>query len=300
VVAALPPPESEPEPAGPADPVAVAVVGRPNVGKSSLVNRLLGEERLIVSRLAGTTRDAVDVPWEAGGRRFVLVDTPGLRRPARIDPRGLEHAMARGSAAAIRRAEVVVLLLDGTEPCTEQDKRISGLAKDAGRAVIVLCNKADLLGAPARAEMEARIRGEMPYLGHALIATCSALTGAGLDALPGLLGAAGDAFRSRMPTSAINQCLRSAVALQPPPAHQGRPVRIFYAAQIGSRPPAVALVTNRRGALSDAYVRYLERSLRDRFGLPGTPIRWRFRVRSHRALHLGSATVPGRRRRPGS
>jgi GTP-binding protein len=297
VVAALPPALPKEDEARGQEPIAVAVVGRPNVGKSSLVNRLLGRERLIVSGMAGTTRDAVDVPWEADGRSFVLVDTPGLRRPARVDPHGLEHTVARGSAAAIRRAEVVALVLDATLPCTDQDKRIAGLAKDGGRAVLVLCNKADLLPPPARAGLPDLVRGEMPFLAHALFASCSARTGEGLERLPRLLGAAGDAFRSRIPTSALNQALRAAVALQPPPAHRGQPVRIFYAAQIASRPPAIALVTNRRGALGDGYVRYLERHLRERFGLEGTPVRWRFRVRAHRALHVAGGAAPRRMRR---
>ncbi len=279
--------------------IPVAIVGRPNVGKSSLINRLIGDERMIVSPLAGTTRDAVDVPWEAEGHRFILVDTPGMRRPARIDPRSLEQLVTRQSAAAIRRADVVVVLLDATEPATDQDKRIAGLAKDAGRAVVVASNKVDLLSGPAAATLQARVRTELPFLPHALYVDCSARTGHGLGDLPAAVAAAAGAFRRRLPTAALNQCLRAAVALQPPAALAGKPVRVYYAAQVGTEPPRVALFTNRRGGLTDAYVRYLENQVRRRFELDGTPIRWAFRVRQHRALHLGSAAATATGRRPG-
>jgi GTP-binding protein len=274
-------PATEPPPAeqgaGAEDaPIAVAFVGRPNVGKSSLVNRLLGEQRLIVSEIAGTTRDAVDVPWEAAGRSFVLVDTPGLRRRARIVPGSLEQWVARRSTAAIRRAEVAVLVLDAQEGCTDQDKRIAGLVLDRGRAAVVVLNKADLLPGDPQPLLD-QVRSAMPFLAFAPLLVCSARTGRGVAALPPAIAAAGDSYRRRISTAALNEWLRATVALQPPPPAAGKPVRIYYAAQIGTRPPTVALVTNRRGAIPETYARYLENRLRDRFGLEGTPIRWVFR-----------------------
>lgn len=276
-----------PEPAGASPPVSVALVGRPNVGKSSLVNRLLGEQRLIVSEIAGTTRDTVDVPVELAGRAFVFVDTPGLRRPARIAPRSLERASAQRSTRAIARAEVVCVVLDAGEPCTDQDKRIAGLAVDNHRAAVVLLNKSDLL-APAdlRAAVDG-VRRELPFLSFAAVLPCSARTSAGLASLPAALASAADAYRRRLPTAPLNQCIRQAIAVHPPAAFEGKPVRIFYATQLRVQPPTIVLMTNRQGAVASAYARYLENRLRERFDLMGTPVRWLFRARQHRRLILG-------------
>lgn len=268
-------------------PVPVAFVGRPNVGKSSLVNRLLGEQRLIVSDLAGTTRDAVDVPWESGGRQFTLVDTPGLRKPARIDPRGLEHWMARRSTSAIGRADVAVLVLDATQPCTEQDKRIAGAVTDRGRAAVVALNKADLVPPGELQGLPDKVRLEMPFLHFGVCVACSAVSGRGLSELPAAVASAADSYHARIPTSALNQCIRAAVAMHPPATFEAKPVRIYYAAQIGTGPPTVALVVSRRGSISDGYVRYLENRIRERFELSGTPVRWVFRERAHRRLIMG-------------
>ncbi len=267
-------------------PVAAAFVGKPNVGKSSLLNRLLGRERLIVSDRAGTTRDAVDVPWSVGDAHFLLVDTPGMRRPARIERHSLEHWSARRSARAVERCEVAALVLDAAAAVSEQDKRIAGLICDRGRAAVLVLNKVDLLPAGGIAATAARVRDALPFLHYAEVVPCSAQTGRGLQALPGALERAASAHRQRLITSALNACLRSAVAAHPPTAIAGSPARIYYAAQIGDRPPTVCLVVNRPHALTAAYVRYLENRLRERFDLRGTPLRFAFRVRRHRALAL--------------
>lgn len=275
------------------EPVAVAFVGRPNVGKSSLVNRLLGTSRLIVSNIAGTTRDAVDVPWTAGGRRFVLVDTPGLRRPARITPRSLESWSAHRSTRAIARAEVAAIVLDATEPCTDQDKRIAGIVVDHRRAAVIVLNKADLLTPVVLEETLVRVRREMPFLAYAQFLACSAVSGRGAEALPAMLAAAADANRRRLATAPLNQCIREAVAMHPPASFEGKAVRIYYATQIRTQPPTIALVTNKRGAVSTAYTHYLENRLRQRFDLEGAPLRWMFRERPHRRLILGSRPTRG-------
>ncbi len=262
----------------------VAILGRPNVGKSSLVNRLVGDPRLIVSPLAGTTRDAIDVPWEAAGRAFVLVDTPGLRRPARVARGSLESDTARRSTGALARAAVAVILLDANEPCTEQDKRIAGLVRDRGRAAVVALNKTDLLSPEGLEAALGRVREAMPFLGYARVVACSAHTGQGLDLLAQAVAGAADAFALRMPTAALNQQLRTAVSLRPPASDRGEAVRILYAAQLRQAPPTVVLIANRRGAIPDSYVRYLENRLRAHFPLEGAPIRWVFRTRAHRAL----------------
>ncbi len=267
-------------------PVAAAFVGKPNVGKSSLVNRLLGSQRLIVSERAGTTRDAVDVPWCVGEARFLLVDTPGMRRPARIERHSLEHWSARRSARAVERCEVAALVLDASAAVSEQDKRIAGLVCDRGRAAILVLNKVDLLPAGGIAATAARIREALPFLHYAEVVPCSAQSGRGLQVLPGALERAAAAYRRRLTTSTLNACLRAAVATHPPASAAGRPARIYYAAQIGERPPTICLVVNRPHVLSAAYVRYLENRLRERFELRGTPVRFAFRVRRHRALSL--------------
>ena len=274
--------------------VPVAVVGRPNAGKSSLVNWLVGAERMIVSDLAGTTRDAVDVPWKVGGRQLLLVDTPGLRRPARVARASLEHWTARRSTNAIGRAQVAVLVLDASLPCTDQDKRIAGLMRDRWRGAVLVLNKADLVAPGALATVTAQVREEMPFLHYAAVVACSARTGWGTERLGPAVLAAADAFATRLGTAALNARLREAIAMHQPASDRGEPVRIFYAAQVRTAPPTIALVTNRRGAVSDAYVRYLENRLRDQFPLEGAPVRWVFRARVHRRLHVAGG--PARHR----
>ncbi len=271
----------------------VAFVGRPNVGKSSLVNRLLGAERLIVSELAGTTRDAVDVPWSADGRSFVLVDTPGLRRPSRIEV-PLEDSSALRSRRAIARADVAALVLDCQEPCTDQDKRIAGLALDRRVGAVIVLNKADRLTPGALSAVTGSVRQAMPFLAYASVVVCSARTGRGVADVTRALALAGEARRLRLPTSSLNDCLRAAVAARPPAAHRAKPVRIYYGAQVASAPPTIVLLTNVAGGVTREYARYLENQLRQRFPLEGTPLRLVFRVRPHRPL-VPRAPAPRRR-----
>ena len=201
--------------------------------------------------------------------------------------------MARRSTSAIGRAEVAVLVLDATQPCTEQDKRIAGAILDRRRGAVVALNKSDLVAPGELRERIEMIRTEMPFLHFAVPVACSAMSGYGLGELPAVVAATADSYRARIPTSALNQCIRAAVAMHPPATFEAKPVRIYYAAQIGTAPPTVALVVSRRGAVSDAYVRYLENRLRERFQLSGTPIRWVFRERPRRRLILGGrATTP--------
>ncbi len=269
-------------------PTRVVFVGRPNVGKSSLVNRLLGRERLIVSDIAGTTRDAVDVSWQVGDQSFLLVDTPGLRRPARVARQGIERWSAARTTSAVARAEVAVIVLDAAEPCTDQDKRIAGNVADRRRAAIVVLNKVDLIPGPALADVLMRVRSEMPFLAYAPVLASSTVTGQGLADLPATMGRVGRAYRRRLATAPLNQCIRAAVALHPPASFEGRAARIYYATQIRTAPPTIALVTNHRGAIAPTYVRYLENRVREQFELPGAPVRFVFRERAHRRLILGS------------
>lgn len=253
--------------------IRVAVVGRPNVGKSSLVNRLLGEERLIASHIPGTTRDAVDVRWRAGETEFVLVDTPGVRRRSRIETRLERYSVAR-ALAAIDRAQVVACVLDATEPATDQDKRIAGYACDRGRGLVLLLNKWDLVADAQEGErIEEYVRACMPFADFAPLIRSSAVTGQGLKRLPDVLRHVAEAHRSRLTTAELNRALAEATA-----AH-GHPVRLYYATQVASCPPTFLLFVNDAERVRPEWLRYLENRLRSRFDLLGTPIRWQIRTR---------------------
>jgi GTP-binding protein len=277
----LPPPE-EAEPLAPE--LAVAIVGRPNVGKSSLVNRLLGGERVLVSAVPGTTRDAVDTLLTYRDRTIRLVDTAGIRRRGRTEtgPEVLSVVMAR---KAIERADVCVLMIDAAEGLTAQDTHVAGLINDAGRAVVVAINKADLIRsgvARSRADLGAQALDRLKFLKDTPIAFISAHTGEGVGTLLPRVLASGDAFRLRMPTGELNRVLRAAWERQPPPGGR-RPIRLYYATQTGSGPPRVALFTSTSQELHFSYQRYLENALRAAFPLAGAPLRFIMRVRHERS-----------------
>jgi GTP-binding protein len=265
--------------------VRVALVGRPNAGKSSLVNRLLGRQQLIVSDLPGTTRDAIDVPWSRDGHHFVFVDTPGLRRPARVAQAAeLERLSVARALRAVARADVAVLVLDAQVGVTEQDQRIAGFAYERVRAAVVLLNKWDLVPSGTDGQQfVAAVRAALPLGHYALVERTSARTGLGLARLPRLLGQAAAAHAQQLPTAAVNRVLREAVALHAPPAHKGRPLRLFYATQVATRPPTLLCFVNLVEAVRPDYVRYLENRLREAFDLQGSPLRLHFRARSRQA-----------------
>jgi len=277
----LPPPEE----AEPEDPeLAVAIVGRPNVGKSSLINRLLGEERVLVSDVPGTTRDAVDTLLSHAGRVIRLVDTAGIRRRGRTEtgPEVLSVVMAR---KAIERADVCVLTIDAVEGITAQDTHVAGLINDAGRAVVVAVNKADLIRAGethSRADLGEQVIERLKFLKDTPLVFISARTGAGVTRLMPRVLAAGDAFRARIATGELNRVLRAAWERQPPPGGR-RPVRLYYATQTGTGPPRIALFTSTSQELHFSYQRYLENSVRAAFPLAGTPLRFIMRVRHERS-----------------
>lgn len=268
----------------PRDVVRVAVVGRPNAGKSSLVNQLLGRERLIVSSLPGTTHDTVDVPFTVDGVDYMLVDTPGMRRPGRVERASLEWVTARRSMAAVQRADVAVLLLDAAEPATEQDQRIGGRIGDRGRSVVIGLNKVDLLAPGQLERVTASVREAFPFLGYAEVVATSAVTRVGLDRLMQAVSAAAMAFRGRIPTASLNACIHRAVAMRPPASLRGRTTRILFATQVHSAPPTIVLMVTHAHVLSDSYLKYLENQLRTTFPLQGTPVRMVVRERPHRAM----------------
>jgi GTP-binding protein len=278
VAAKLPETESPPETTGA---VTVAVIGRPNVGKSSLVNQILGAERVVVSPEPGTTRDAVDTRFSYRGKDYVLVDTAGIRAQGRLG-RSVERYSVSRALAAVRRADIALILLDGVEGVTAQDAKVGGEAHEAGCASILVVNKWDLrAGEPdADAAYRLALQEKFKYLAYAPIAFVSALTGHGVMQLFRLIDAVAAERERRIPTPELNAVIHEAVARRPPPAEQGRPVSIRYATQVGIRPPTFLCFATAGRGLHFSYLRYLENCLRQAYGFRGTPIRLKIRGRS--------------------
>ena len=261
-----------------AHPLRIAVVGRPNVGKSRLVNTILGEERMITGPEAGITRDAIAVDIERQGRALRLFDTAGLRRKMRVE--GTAEELSVGDTLrAIRFAEVVVLLLDAERPFEKQDLQIADLIVEEGRALVIAVNKWDLVRAPQARLGELRETCErlLPQIKGVTFVPVSALTGKGVDNLMRAVLAADELWNKRLPTHALNQWLREAVEAHSPPAVSGRRIKLRYITQSNARPPTFVLFCSRPKALPDSYVRYLVNSLRETFDLPGVPIRLHLR-----------------------
>jgi GTP-binding protein len=263
-----------------AKPLKLAIVGRPNVGKSSLFNALIGEERALTSPEAGTTRDAVIAKWEVQGRAFQLHDTAGLRKKARAAGHTLEELSIASTLEAIRFAECVVVMIDAVAPFEKQDLVIADMIAREGRAVVFAINKFDLLENRAGAISRFREQRDelLPQLiGAPLIAT-SARTGEGIERVLESVLAADKAWNTRVGTGELNRFLKQALSQHPPPAIHGRRVRIRYITQPKARPPTFALFGNQLKALPDSYTRYLQNALRESFNLYGTPIRFSLRT----------------------
>ncbi|MCC7167017.1 MAG: ribosome biogenesis GTPase Der [Rhodospirillales bacterium] len=255
-------------------PLRLAIVGRPNVGKSTLVNRLLGEERQLVGPEAGITRDAITIPWRWRGHPLELVDTAGLRRRARIEEK-LEKLSAADSRRAIRESQVVLLVMEAQAILDKQDLAIAQLALEEGRALVLAVNKWD--AAEDRAQAMRRLKDRLeanlaPAKGIAAI-PIAAKTGQGLDKMMGAVLSAYEVWNRRIPTAKLNRWLEEATARHPPPAIRGRRLKLRYAAQVSTRPPGFVLFASKPEELPESYTRYLINSLREVFDLPGVPIR---------------------------
>ena len=256
--------------------VRIAIIGRPNAGKSTLVNRLLGEDRVITHDAPGTTRDSVFVPFERGGRPFVLIDTAGLRRRSRVSDL-VEKISVIKALQAIEAANVAILVLDAEEGVSEQDARLLGYLLDAGRALVIAQNKWDRLDPGTRSAARDAVSRRLGFIDFSTVHTISALRGEGLGALMQSVDAAWTAATTRMAAGELTRTLQDATARHPPPAVRGRRIKLRYAHQGGINPPVVVVHGNSAEETPDPYARYLARVVRTRFGLHGTPLRIEFR-----------------------
>ena len=260
--------------AAPERPLQLAILGRPNVGKSTLVNRLLGEERVLTGPEPGVTRDAIAVEWRWGDRPVRLVDTAGIRRRARVTE-ALEKLSVADALNTIRYAEVVVLTLDATQPVEHQDLTLARMVAEEGRAPVIAANKWDLVADKNAAlrRIRERIEDSLPQARGVRIVTLSALTGEGVDRLMPAVAAVHEAWNTRLSTNTLNRFLAEITERHPPPSSRGRAVRLRYMTQVKARPPTFAIFANRPEAVDETYLRYVVNGLRDTFDLPGVPIR---------------------------
>ena len=256
------------------DTIRVAVVGRPNVGKSSLVNALLGEERLVVSNIPGTTRDAVDTYFKQDGVTFVFVDTAGMRRRGKIDA-ALERYSVIRSLRAIDRADVVLMLIDAAEGVSEQDKKIAGYVHESGRASVLVVNKWDLVKKDGKTSLRytETMRQELGFMQYSPGVFLSALTKQRVTRIPEVVKYVAEQHAMRVSTSLLNQVVRDAVGINPPPSDRGRKLKIYYATQAAVKPPTIVFFVNDPELMHFSYLRFLENQLREAFGFEGTPLK---------------------------
>ena len=273
------PPEDEEEEED--DVIKVAVIGKPNVGKSSLVNRIRGEQRVIVSDMAGTTRDAVDSYFENQKGKYLFIDTAGMRKKSKVDDRIEKFSVLRATMA-IERADVCLILVDANEGVTEQDTKVAGLAHEAGKACIIVVNKWDAIEKDDKTmdHMRQDIRRDLSYMTYAPIVFISALTGQRVDRLFDLINYVNDQASLRITTGMLNTVLADATARVQPPTDKGRRLKIYYMTQIGIKPPHFVCFCNDAKLFHFSYQRYLENQIRSTFGLEGTPVRLTIRQKS--------------------
>ena len=275
---------SFPEGAGEEDEsTKVAVIGKPNVGKSSLINRLLAEKRVIVSDIAGTTRDSIDTPFTWEGEDYTLIDTAGIRRQNKINENIEKYSVIR-AVAAIERSDVCLLVIDATEGITEQDKRIAGVAHEAGKGVIIVVNKWDLLKKETNTMKEYRetIEAELPFLSYAPTLFISVLTGQRVQEVMKMVKTVAENRSMRVPTGQLNSLISDAVMMKQPPSDKGKRLKIYYVTQVGIRPPLFSFQINKRELMHFSYARYLENKIREAFNFDGTSVKFVFREKGEK------------------
>ena len=259
----------------------IAIVGKPNVGKSSIINKLLGNNRVIVSDIAGTTRDAVDTPVVHNGREYVFIDTAGLRRKKKVKEE-LEHFMVVRTVAAVERADVVVLVIDAVSGITEQEAKIAGIAHDSGKGVIIAVNKWDAIEKDNKTvgKYEKDIRNVLSFMPYAEITFISALTGQRMNKLFDLIDAVCANHSMRIATGVLNEIMTEAVAMQQPPSDKGKRLKLFYMTEVSVKPPTFVIFVNDKELMHFSYTRYIENKIREAFGFRGTPLKFIIRERS--------------------
>lgn len=258
----------------------IAIVGKPNVGKSSIVNKLVGEKRVIVSNIAGTTRDAIDTPIRRNGKEYVLIDTAGLRRKSKIKEELERYSIIR-TVSAVERADVVVLVIDATEGVTEQDAKIAGIAHDRGKGMVIVVNKWDLVEKNNNTvkEYTSDIREILSFMPYAEILFLSAETGQRLHRLFEVIEVVIQNQNMRISTGVLNEILMEAVALQQPPSDKGRRLKLYYITQVSIKPPTFVIFVNDKELMHYSYTRYIENKIREAFGFAGTSLKFIIRER---------------------
>lgn len=255
------------------DTVYFSVIGRPNVGKSSLVNAILNEERVIVSDIEGTTRDAIDTPFTREGQKYVIIDTAGMRKRGRVYESTEKYSVLR-ALRAIERSDVTLLVLDAETGIREQDKRVAGYAHDAGRGIVIVVNKWDTISSEemTMADFEKEIRSQFQFLDYAPIVFLSAMTKRRLHTLLPTIKQVNESHSMRIATNVLNDVIMDAIALHPAPSHKGKRLKIFYVTQVSTNPPSFAVFVNDPELMHFSYKRFLENKIRESFGFVGTPI----------------------------
>lgn len=267
------------------DEIKVAVIGKPNAGKSSLINRILGEDRVIVSNVAGTTRDAIDSHYEHDGDKFLFIDTAGMRKRGKIDEAVERYSVVR-SLAAVDRSDVCVIMIDASEGITEQDTKIAGYAHEQGKACIFAVNKWDIIKKDDKTMrvFADRVREAFAFMSYASIVFISAKTGQRVDKLLDEIKAVNEQHKRRITTGMLNDVINEATAKQQPPSDKGRRLRLYYGTQASTAPPTFILFANSKELFHYSYLRYIENQIRDNFGFNGTPINFIIREKNEKKM----------------
>ena len=277
--------ESFPEGAGTEeeDSIKLAMIGKPNVGKSSLINKLLGENRVIVSPIAGTTRDSIDTPFEKDGEKYLLIDTAGIRRKSKVNENIEKFSVIR-AVAAIERCDVCLLMIDEQEGITEQDKKIAGIAHEAGKGIVVVVNKWDLIEKETNTMNEFRkhIARELTFMSYAPVVFISVITGQRVNNVIKMAKYVAENRAMRVPTGRLNNLISDAIMMKQPPSDKGRRLKIYYVTQVGVKPPLFSFKVNSRPLMHFSYARYMENKIREAFGFEGTSIKFVFREKGEK------------------